>query len=173
MSDSFSCQIPRLRTERLLLREPRPEDFPAFSADASDPVSREHTGGALDTRATWERFLRGAGSWVIWGMGGWTVELLGTGPIGTVGVFRREGSPQIEMGWVIHRAHTGQGYAVEAARAALNFAFEERGASRVIAQINKENMASIAVAKKLGMICEGEVDFYGEIIWLFAADRVK
>lgn len=164
---AFNCVIPRIRTERLLLREPRPEDFERFAADAAEASARTYMGGAIDRREAWRRFLITAGSWVVWGMGWWTVELPGTGFVGSVGVFRRESRPEIEMGWVIHRDHMGKGYATEAARAALQFTIEQHGKSRVIAHIAKGNDPSISVATKLGMVCAGEVDFYGDLDWLY------
>lgn len=170
-TESFSFTIPRLRTARLVLREPRAADFERFAIEAAEPRARAYMGGAIDRREAWKRFLTTAGSWVVWGMGWWTVELPGTGFVGSVGIFRRESRPEIEIGWVIQRAHWGKGFACEAARAALEFAHQERGASRVIAHIAKGNDASISVAAKLGMRCAGEVDFYGDVDWQYVSDR--
>lgn len=154
--------IPRIQTARLLLREPRRADFEALSADADDPIALAHLGGPTTRREVWRNFLIGAGSWLISGTGWWTVEHPTRGPVGTVGVFRREVRPDLEMGWVFLRAHWGQGFATEAAGAALRFARGSWPSERVLAFIDEGNRASIGVAEKLGFRLEGPADFYGQ-----------
>ena len=56
-----------------------------------------------------------------------------------------------EIGWVIHPDHQRCGYASEAARAGLAYAFESRHAHRVIATCQPENTASYRVMEKIGM----------------------
>ena len=166
--DASIARIPRIQTARLLLREPRLADFEVFAADAADPLARAHLGGPQDRREAWRRLHISAGGWVLQGMGWWTVEALGGGPVGSVGVFRRETGPEVEIGWIIHRSSWGRGYASEAAGAALRHAVEVWGIKRVIAYIPKGNAASVAVATKIGMHAEGEAEFYGERDLLFA-----
>lgn len=138
-------------------------DFEAHAANAADPVATAHLGGPMDRREAAKRLHVAAGGWVLQGMGWWSVEEPTLGFIGTVGAFRREISPDVEMGWMIHRAWWGRGYAAEAARGALDHARNEWGITRLIAHIGRENTASMAVATKIGMRCEGEADFYGEV----------
>jgi RimJ/RimL family protein N-acetyltransferase len=161
------ARVPRLATARLLLREPRRGDFEAFAADVADPAARAHIAPPMDRRAAWGSFLAQAGYWLLEGTGWWTVEEKDLGWVGSVGVFRRETGPALEIGWFIHRAHWNKGYASEAARAALDWAVSALGARRVIAHIAKANAASIKVATKIGMRLEGEGDFYGEVDWLY------
>lgn len=161
--------IPRLRTARLLLREQRLEDFGAFAAERADPAASTYVGGVADRTASWRAFLGGSGGWVLHGLGWWAVEEVESrASIGSVGVFRRE-VPNLEIGWRIYRASWGRGYAPEAARAALEFAKDNCAGERVIAHISKGNGASIRVAEKIGMRLEGEVDFMGEMDWLYVA----
>jgi RimJ/RimL family protein N-acetyltransferase len=56
-----------------------------------------------------------------------------------------------EIGYVIHPAHGGHGYATEAARAILQLAFDALGLHRMIARIDARNMASLQLAQRLGM----------------------
>jgi RimJ/RimL family protein N-acetyltransferase len=169
-ADAFTIRIPRLVTPRLLLREPRVEDFEAVAVNAADESARAHVGGPLDRREAWRRFMSSAGNWVVTGMGWWAVELRGQGFIGSVGVFRRETSPELEIGWTIDRPHWGRGYATEAAKAALDHAMLTLG-DRVIAHVDPENAPSNAVAAKIGMRREAEVDFYGGRCWRYAYGR--
>jgi len=61
---------------------------------------------------------------------------------------------QVEIGWVVHPDHTGKGYASEAARAAIEFAFAELGAHRVRASLDALNVSSAKVCERLGMRLE-------------------
>jgi RimJ/RimL family protein N-acetyltransferase len=58
---------------------------------------------------------------------------------------------QGELGFLVHPAHQGQGYATEAALAILDFAFGELGLHRVIGKLEARNAASERVLEKLGM----------------------
>jgi RimJ/RimL family protein N-acetyltransferase len=169
--DAFSVRIPRLATQRLLLREPRMADFDGFAENAADPLARLNIGGPLDRRNASRHFHAVAGHWVIDGIGWWVVEEAEAGPVGLVGVFRRETGPELEIGWSIHRPYWGRGYAPEAARAALHFGLETQPDRRVIAYVGTKNAQSCAVATKIGMTLDGESDFYGEKHLLYARTR--
>jgi RimJ/RimL family protein N-acetyltransferase len=58
---------------------------------------------------------------------------------------------QAEIGWVIDPAHSGRGYATEAARAMIDVCFGPLGLRRVIAQCFADNTASWRVMEKVGM----------------------
>lgn len=62
----------------------------------------------------------------------------------------------VEVGWMLHPDHGGRGYATEAARALLAFAFETLGALRAVARVHPGNAASIALCERLGMRREQE-----------------
>lgn len=66
-----------------------------------------------------------------------------------------EGHSQGELGFVVHPAHQRKGYATEASRPMLDFAFETVGLHRVIGRTEARNMASERVFQKLGMRREG------------------
>ena len=69
-------------------------------------------------------------------------------------LLREEAPGVLEMGWVFHRAHWGQGYAQEACRAALDAAFAQRGAHKVFAETIDAGR-SVRLMRRLGMVCEG------------------
>lgn len=78
--------------------------------------------------------------------------------IGSVLLFRyEEGSNRLELGYVLGRAHWGQGYATEALRLLLNHLFHKAGIRRVEAEVNPENQASSAVLRRLGFTLEGRL----------------
>ena len=62
-----------------------------------------------------------------------------------------EGHKQAELGFVVHPAHQRKGYATEAARAMLDFAFDTMRAHRVMGRTEARNVASARVFEKLGM----------------------
>jgi len=62
-----------------------------------------------------------------------------------------------EIGWTLHPQVWGNGYASEAARALLDYAFTQLNAHRVVAFCHAENAASCRVMEKIGMKFEGHL----------------
>ncbi|MER7246563.1 GNAT family protein [Kribbella sp. NPDC000426] len=62
-----------------------------------------------------------------------------------------------KLGYAIGADHWGHGYATDASRVLLRFAFGPLGRHRVTAAIGPENEASIAVVKRLGFTYEGHL----------------
>ena len=62
----------------------------------------------------------------------------------------------IGVAYILNKEHWHKGYALEGAKASIDYAFKTLGAKKVIAQIRPENINSRKVAEKLGMIIEGE-----------------
>jgi RimJ/RimL family protein N-acetyltransferase len=175
MSDvvpGLTITLPRLTTQRLLLREYRTADFDAYAENMAEPEATRFLSGPVDRRTSWRMFAAASGGWVLNGAGWWALEVRETGAVvGEVGAFVREGCPDFEIGWNLYRRFWGQGFAIEGARAALDFAFEGHRARRVIAHIAAANRASIAVSQKLGMTYETDVDFFGAPIGRYALER--
>ena len=73
---------------------------------------------------------------------------------------------RIELGYLIDAAYRGKGYATEACRAILAYAFETLELDQVYARIDRNNEVSMRLAKRLGF-CPGP----GEL-WT-AADPVR
>ncbi len=67
-------------------------------------------------------------------------------------------SPEMGLFWLIDPAHQGHGYATEAARALIDYAFTEMNLKRIVATTAYDNHASIGVMRKLGMIIERNPD---------------
>jgi RimJ/RimL family protein N-acetyltransferase/ketosteroid isomerase-like protein len=74
----------------------------------------------------------------------------GSAPIGRVGLHYLSPDGTWAVGYWIHPDHWGRGYAPEASRAAIEFAFRELGATRIILPHATWNDASRRVAEKLG-----------------------
>jgi RimJ/RimL family protein N-acetyltransferase len=65
------------------------------------------------------------------------------------------GVPRIEVGYFVVQSSTGKGYATEAARATIRFAFEHLKIFRVELRCSADNHASQRVAEKCGFVPEG------------------
>ena len=138
--------------------------FEAYASMLGDPTSTRFVGDGepLDRMNAWRSMAMLLGHWVLRGYGMWAVELKETGDfVGRVGLHRPEGWPDLELGWMLVPGQRRKGYATEAARAALAFAFGDLRASRAISLIRAENSASERVARRLGGRQATTIDFLG------------
>lgn len=141
----------RLDTERLLLRPPSAADFEDFTRFTADAEAMRHLGGVQSPPVAWRSLAALVGSWQLQGFSMFSVIEKRSGQwIGRVGPWQPHGWPGTEVGWSIARTHWGQGYAPEAARAAIAWAFAQLGWTEVIHTIAADNANSKAVAAKLG-----------------------
>lgn len=166
--------IPTLSTDRLLLRALREEDLDAYAAIMVDPEVTRYLGDGrpLSRVDAWRQMALFLGHWQLRGYGHWAVEERGTRTlVGRVGLFEPEGWPGFELGWTLGRPFWGRGYATEAARAALRYAFSELGREHVISLIHPDNHPSIRVAERLGESREGEADLYGRTVLVYGIQR--
>lgn len=156
--------IPRLETERLVLREFRGSDFEPYAEMMADPqvVRFLGTGVPLPREEAWRSLAFHAGHWALRGFGTWAVEERATGAfMGRIGCLQPEGWPAFEIAYTLGRPFWGKGYATEGAAAALRWARETVRPPRIISIIRPDNAGSIAVATRLGAVCEEEIEFFG------------
>ena len=147
--------IPRLETERLVMRAPGAQDFEAFAAMMAKPDVARYIALAPMTRAdAWRALSSGLGLWHLRGYGAWSVERKSDGVyVGRVGMINPEGWPGLEIGWTLDQPFWGNGYATEAAAAAaMRYAFLTQPVDRLISNIDPQNTASQSVAARLGEI---------------------
>ena len=150
--------IPLVETERLILRGPRPDDFPSYAAMWGDPeVTRFINGPGLSEEEAWAKFMRAFGHWALVGYGFWTVEEKGSGArLGELGFLdvHRDIAPSLngipEVGWALCRAAQGKGYATEAVKGALAWGEGRFGKVRFACIIAPDNKPSLGVAAKTG-----------------------
>ena len=69
----------------------------------------------------------------------------------------------VEIGYFLKRSAWGRGYATEACRRLLRFAFEETPLQEVVATFHEENLASRNVLRKSGFTDRGTMLCYGEV----------
>ena len=143
--------IPTLETERLILRAPRGEDFEPWAAFASDEEAARYIGGVQTREGAWRVMSVMAGAWLVRGFSMFSVIEKATGEwVGRVGPWQPEGWPGTEVGWGLHPDAQGKGYGVEAATAAIDYAFDVLDWTEVIHCIDPENTPSQRLAERLG-----------------------
>jgi RimJ/RimL family protein N-acetyltransferase len=169
---------PVIETERLLLRPWRAEDIAPNTAMLGDPLSGRFIAAdnkpITDAFAGWRNTAVMAGHWALYGIGMFVVEERATGRFaGRVGPWMPQGWPGFEVGWGISIDFRGKGYAVEAARAAIDWSFSTFEIDRIIHCIDRENVASQAVARRLGARKDHEIDLFGHVadLWVTARDQ--
>lgn len=86
---------------------------------------------------------------------------------GSVNLKGRPREGRVEVGWELERVYRGQGYAREAARAVVAYAFSYRDVREVVAEIDPANTPSITVAEAVGMrrTTEASTQHPGAILW--------
>jgi RimJ/RimL family protein N-acetyltransferase len=124
--------------------------------------------------AGWRNAAVMAGHWALHGAGMFVVEEKGSGKyVGRVGPWFPPGWPGFEVGWGIAREFRGKGYALEAARASIDWSFATFELDRILHCIDRENTPSLAVARHLGAEKQGEFDLFGHVadLWVTHRDR--
>ena len=146
-----------LETERLRLREFKLEDVDALLPVLGDPVAMQYYPAPFLRVEVEDWIRRNRARYQDAGFGLWAMMLKDSGElIGDCGCFVRElqGSFECELGWHVRRNLWGRGYATEAARCCIEYAFQRLDIERVIALVRPENLGSCRVAEKNGMKCE-------------------
>lgn len=162
-----------LETERLIMRPFAETDLDDYAEMCADPEVMHFLGGRTFTRMeSWRHIAAQLGHWQLRGYGQWAVVRRDTGEfIGRVGFLNPEGWPGFELGWTLARSAWGHGFATEAARRALDFAFKELDRDDVISLIHPENRASLAVAQRLGEKYEKDTEILGEHVGVYRIDK--
>jgi RimJ/RimL family protein N-acetyltransferase len=167
---------PVIETARLILRPWRSDDIAPNTAMLGDPVAGRFITAdgkpITDAFAGWRNTAIMAGHWALYGIGMFVVEEKQTGRfVGRVGPWMPPGWPGFEVGWGIARDFRGKGYAVEAARAAIDWSFATFEINRIVHCIDRENTASQAVARRLGAEKDGETDLLGHVADVWVTSR--
>jgi ribosomal-protein-alanine N-acetyltransferase len=150
-----------LDTKRLILRHLERSDLDSLFALYSDPeVRRYFPEGTLtyeETREELEWFLNGhpkhpeLGLWA-------TIHRESNQFIGRCGLlpWTIDGCLEVEVAFLLAKEYWEQGLGTEAAQAVLDYGFTRLHLPRLICLIDRDNIASIRVATKIGMTFERE-----------------
>lgn len=156
-----------LFTPRLILREFRADDFDSLYEYSLDPEIHRFEGVTVPDEAAVRAYLQRALDAQQDDPRTYYLFAVTIRPddraIGRIKVkLNNRDGREWEIGWTIQRKYWGQGYASEAAREALSFAFSSLHAHRVIAFCNAHNKASARVMQNIGMQQDGRLR---EALW--------
>lgn len=174
-----------IRTERLILRPFEAGDLQAlYEMQSDEAVVRYlyHDARSLDeVRSALQRKIAAA---AIEGEGdglGVAAVLRDTGEVvADISLWCvSEGHQQGELGFVVHPAHQGRGYATEAARPMVDFALRTIGFHRLVGRTEARNIGSARVLEKLGMRREAHLienewvkgEWQSELVYAILADE--
>ena len=144
-----------LETERLLLREMTQDDLPALQGILQDEETMYAYNGAFDEAETQAWLDRQLSRYAQYGFGLWAVVLKESGGmIGQCGLTMQpwRGDEVLEVGYLFNRAFWHHGYATEAARGCMEYAFNRLGAKEICSIIRETNHPSRRVAERNGMV---------------------
>lgn len=150
-------------TARLRLRLLNTLDAPFILELLTDPVFRANVGdrGVHDLASAGRYIVDGPGaSYTQFGFGMFAVERKEDARLlGLCGLLRRDSHPDVEIGFAMLPAGRGQGYALEAATAALRLGMGRFGLRRIVAITAPDNARSIRILEQLGFKFERMVCF--------------
>jgi RimJ/RimL family protein N-acetyltransferase len=147
-----------------MLREWREADTAPFAALSADPEVMGHMLPFADRAASDAAIAGMRRHQEEHGFAQWAVEAPGEASlIGAIGLlrvrFRADFAPAVEIGWRLARSYWGRGYAMEGARAALDYGFGGLGLDEIVAFTVPANRRSWQLMERLGMSRDPNADF--------------
>jgi ribosomal-protein-alanine N-acetyltransferase len=151
------------QTPRLALRLLSPDDAPFILELLTDPAFRANVGdrGVHDLSSAARYIDEGPGaSYAQFGFCMYAVQQKDSARVfGLCGLLRRDSHPDVEIGFAMLPIGRGQGYAAEAAAAALRLGIERFRLERLVAITAPDNQGSIRILERLGFRFERMVSF--------------
>lgn len=149
-------RVPRLETERLILREWTPADAEDLYEYARDPDVGPHAGwkpheDVRESRKIIDELFRSNETWAL-------VEKESGRIVGSIGLEQDKYRPEIrsrERGYSLGKAYWGRGYMTEAAKRLIHYAFEELKLEVLMIRTGDANLRSRRVIDKCGFTYEG------------------
>ncbi len=159
LAERFSAPS-SLQTDRLILRPWKEEDFIPFAQLCADTDVMEYFPHLLTFAESKSMGVRINSLIQERGWGFWAVEIPEQSTfIGFVGLHIPKDnlpfSPCVEIGWRLAKEYWGQGYATEAAKESLKYAFTKLNINEVVSFTSLVNRRSQAVMEKIGMFNTG------------------
>jgi RimJ/RimL family protein N-acetyltransferase len=140
-----------LETDRLILRPTTSDDWVAVRDFLMCEDTMRHLGGHQQESDAWRTLAQWIGLWSLTNAAMFGVIEKASGEwIGRIGPWYPLHWPTREVGWGLRKAYWGQGYAVEAASTSIDYAFDKLGWDSVTHLISDDNVASQALAERLG-----------------------
>lgn len=146
----------RIRSQRLLIREPGDPDRESMIRLMTDPVTREYLGGAVDYASRQALELSPLGlTWGRWVLADGDEDTM----LGSITLDYDRG--ELELSYALLPEFTGQGYAAESCLAVLGWAGQELEDEHVIAVTQTRNKRSVALLRRLGFTVRKGLEEFG------------
>lgn len=165
-------------TARLILRELEPSDFNDLAEIMRDGEVKRVYEHIFTDEDIYEWLNRQTDRYRRYGFGLWAAELKESGEIiGQAGLTIQlcDDTEVLEIGYLLKEKFRHKGFATEAAKGCMLYAFKKLDSNKVYSIIKKDNLPSIRVAKRLGMKIEKEFTaryYNGDMPhYLFSAER--
>lgn len=153
------------QTDRLILRHIDAADAAFIHALLTDADFRANIGHrGVDTIADAERAIaeRYVPAYARDGFGMWAVVDRASGEaLGMAGLVKRPGLDHVDIGYALLPAARGRGYALEAVRAVHAWGAAQ-GIAPIVAIVSPDNIASIAILDRIGLVPDGRIRLPGE-----------
>ncbi len=162
-----------LETERLILR-------PLEESDASEIFAMRSDAAVMRFIREPQKNIDESIDWIHLVSSRWQSEKTGfcamierktENFVGWCGVWRLQETNETEIGYAVGENFWGKGFAAEAARRFLEYAFAELDSDKVVAVAHPENAASIRVMEKIGMGFVKKGKFYNQTLAQYAIAR--
>lgn len=158
--------IPIRKTAHLVLRPFTEVDLdPLYQVMNDREVLRYFPSSDPPSRAQIERLIQfQLKHWEKHGYGWWAVAVADSpNPplIGWAGLQYLPETDEIEVGYLLDKAHWGRGLATEAARESVRFGFDDLGIETIVGVVHPENIASQRVLEKTGLTFVEETNYFG------------
>jgi len=160
-----------LKTKRLLFEEVVVADAPFFLELLNTPTWIEHIGDrGVRTIEAAEEYLKDKviKSYIENGFGFYKLLLQDEKvPIGICGVVKRPDLEHPDIGYALLPKYTGKGYALEAAKATMEYATSTLQLDTIVAITTEANEKSRSLLEKIGLQLVGKKDYKGEELLLY------
>lgn len=159
-----------VRTDRLILRQPRLEDEQAIFVIHANPEANQHNpaGPMKSLGEAQERISQWISDWSVYGIGYWCISTLNEPQvIGVSGVRVMEcsGRQVLNLYYRFVLDSWGKGYATEVAKEAVKAANSLLPALPVVARTRPTNMPSIRVAEQAGLVRRTDLDTAEHVVY--------
>ncbi|MFK8037877.1 MAG: GNAT family N-acetyltransferase [Crocinitomicaceae bacterium] len=164
-----------LETERLYLREMTPNDAENAYRLNLDWDNIKYTGDVpFESIQEAKAFLENYTSYKIDGFGRWAViEKSSNEFLGWCGLKFTPELDEYDIGFRLFKKHWSKGIATESAKACIDYGFTKIGLTRIVGRAMTENVGSIRVLEKIGLVYKDNYSFEGESGVIYEIKKLK
>ncbi|MDF1699360.1 MAG: GNAT family N-acetyltransferase [Saprospiraceae bacterium] len=155
--------------KRIDLRVLTVEDADWFFELNEDPQVLLYTGDhPFKSREESKRFLAAYNQYSLYKMGRCAIIRKSDSKVlGWCGLKYHDADNYVELGFRLFRKYWGQGYATEAAKLSIDYAFHQLNLHELIGRVDERNLGSIRVLEKSGMTLHSSISTTGSTLLIY------